>query len=206
VKTIATWVPCSIQALDDLEMLQRFIDSKLVYGLKLKEETELLTGDGLGDHINGLTSEATGFLGSYNDAADTRLDRLRNALHEMADNEEDCDFFCIHPDDYYAILGLKDAAATTGKYLIGSPLEGFEAATIWGKTTIVSNSMSTGFFLAGNTTACMIHDRKQAAVRISTEHSDYWTSNLCVVLAEERVALTVHRATAFVIGSFLEVL
>ena len=61
VRTVAHWIPASKQALDDAPALQSQIDSSLRYGLALAEETELLFGDGTGEHLFGLVPQATAF-------------------------------------------------------------------------------------------------------------------------------------------------
>jgi HK97 family phage major capsid protein len=50
--------------------------------------------------------------------------------------------------------------------------------------------------------AVEIRDRMTTTVSISTEHSDFFTSNKIAVLAEKRVALPVYRAASFVKGQF----
>ena len=54
VATIAHWIHASRQVLSDAGMLQSYIDGRLRYGLKLKEETQLLKGSGVGLNITGL--------------------------------------------------------------------------------------------------------------------------------------------------------
>ena len=46
VKTIAHWVQASRQVMDDAPMLQSYVNGRLMYGLALKEENQLLNGDG----------------------------------------------------------------------------------------------------------------------------------------------------------------
>src|SRR5919112_2160010 len=48
VATIAHWMQASRQILSDAPQLQRFIDGQLRYGLKLREEAQLLKGSGSG--------------------------------------------------------------------------------------------------------------------------------------------------------------
>jgi HK97 family phage major capsid protein len=46
VCTIAHWIPASKQVLADAPMLASYINGRLMYGLKLKEDTEILLGTG----------------------------------------------------------------------------------------------------------------------------------------------------------------
>ena len=205
VRCIAHWIPASRQILDDFEGLRAFIDHKLLYGLKLKEETELLNGDNLGDHLNGLVTRATAYAGTYDVAADTRIDKLRRAILEAEVANEVVSGIVLNPVDWNRIETQKEEpnGANTGAYLVGNPRQLIEVPTLWGKPVVVSNSMTNGKFLIGAfSTQAQIFDRLQAAIDISTEHSDYFIKNLVAIRAEERLTLAVFRTTAFIYGSF----
>lgn len=70
VKTIAHWVQASRQVMDDAPMLQSYINNRLMYGLALKEEGQLLNGDGTGDNLEGLNKVATAYDTSLNATGD----------------------------------------------------------------------------------------------------------------------------------------
>src|SRR4051794_5481541 len=61
VRTIAHWTKISRQALSDAKQIASIIDSELRYGLALAEETEMLFGDGNGQHLFGIVSQAATF-------------------------------------------------------------------------------------------------------------------------------------------------
>src|SRR6185503_16067245 len=54
VVTIGHWIPASRQVLSDAGLLQGHISTRLLYGLKLEEEEELLTGNGSAGTLNGI--------------------------------------------------------------------------------------------------------------------------------------------------------
>lgn len=70
VKTIAHWVQASRQVMDDAPMLQSYVNNRLMYGLALKEEGQLLNGDGTGDDLEGLNKVATAYDTALNVAGD----------------------------------------------------------------------------------------------------------------------------------------
>ena len=74
IRTIAHWIPASRQVLSDAPMLQGHLESRLLYGLALEEEEQLLTGDGSGANINGLVTQATEYDRGVSN--DTKLDCL----------------------------------------------------------------------------------------------------------------------------------
>ncbi|MBK9166265.1 MAG: phage major capsid protein [Bryobacterales bacterium] len=203
--TVAHWIPVSRQALDDLPELGRFIDANLLWGLKLKEETEILVGDGLGDHLNGLVTQATAYTGAYGVGSDTKLDVIAHAILELADAEESANFCILNPRDFHDISLIKteEGGANRGSYVAADPLGGLlQVRTLWGLSCVITRTMPVGRFLVGDASQAEIRDRMRATVDISTEHSDVFTKNKVAIRAEERVALLVFRPSGFVYGAF----
>lgn len=197
VVTIAHWVPASRQVLSDAGMLQAYINSRLMYGLKLEEEDEILNGAGTGGNLDGLINQAT----SYNRGAsgDTDLDTILKAFLQVSLSEYQADGIVLNPIDWTNILLLKD---DLGRYIFGDPT-GTRGAQVWGKSVVATQSITSGTFLAGAFgLAAQLWDREQATIRVTDSHSDYFVKNMVAILAEERLALTVFRPTAIVTGSF----
>lgn len=202
--TIATWIPATRQVLDDFQELQRYVNDTLLYGLKLKEETEILSGDALGTHLNGLCTQATAYAGTYVVASDTNIDLLNHAITEMEVRNEQPDFLVLNPVEWREIIGTKtnEGGANLGMYIVGTPGGPYmQVPTLWGLRVIRSNSMTAGHFLMGDSRMCKIYDRMNATIDISTQHSDYFVKNLVAIRAEERIALAVFRTAAFTYGS-----
>jgi HK97 family phage major capsid protein len=205
VTTIAHWVPASRQVLDDLPGLRSFIDSKLMYGLKLKEETEILSGDDLGTHLNGIYTQATAYAGTYAVAGDTRIDKLNWAILELEDGDEMATGIVLNPVDYRRILSVKteEGGANKGGYVVGDPLGGvLQVPTMWGVPVVRSNSITSGSFLVGNFQMAEIFDRQDAVIDMSTDYDDYFVKNKVAIRAEERLTVIVRRTTAFIKGTF----
>lgn len=80
VRTIATWIPVSRQAMDDAQQLQSVINTELLYFIGLVEEEEILFGDGTGEHIQGLSVQVTTFSPPFVVVAHTRLDTILLAI------------------------------------------------------------------------------------------------------------------------------
>lgn len=196
VKTIAHWIPISRQILADAGMLQSYIDQRLTYGLKLEEEDELLNGDGTGGHINGLRNQDTAFNGGVTNQ--TILDTLLKAMNQVSLAEYEATGVIMHPTDWTNLCLLKD---TQGRYLFSDP-HSMEQPRVWGKSVVPTQSMTQGQFQVGAySMAAAVWDREDATVRISESHDDFFVRNLLVLLAEERIALTVYRGAAMVGGA-----
>lgn len=199
VATIAHWVHASKQVLADEGMLQAYIDGRLRYGLKIKEEAQLLNGSGVGLNINGLYTQATAYSNpGVATTKDTAIDRLRIAMLQVQLAEYAADGFVLNPIDWASIELTKD---DNGKYIFANPL-GLAVPNLWARPVVATQSMSAGNFLTGAfQMGAQAWDREDANVTISTEDRDNFVKNMVTLLAEERIALTVYRPEAFVKGS-----
>lgn len=202
VRTLAHFINVTRQALDDVPRLRADIDSLLMYGLKLVEERQILTGSGTGQNLNGIITQATAYNTGYNVANDTRMDKLRHMILQVRLALFPCDGIVLNPTDMHTIELIKDQASNVGNYVIGNPRTGVEMTTLWGKPVVESDSITAGQALVGAfRTGAELFDRMQAMIDISFEHSSNFTENKATILAEERLALGVKRATSFVTGT-----
>ena len=197
VITVAHWIPASRQVLADAPMLQSYIDTRLLYGLKLEEEDELLNGVTANGELNGLLPQATAYNRSA--SADTKLDAIRRSLTQLQIAEFEGSGIVMSPSDWEAIELLKE---TTGGYIWANPMaQG--GPRLWGLPVVVTNAMTTGTFLVGAfNVAAQIWDREDASIRVAEQHADFFIKNMVAILAEERLALTVYRPLSFIKGSF----
>jgi HK97 family phage major capsid protein len=202
VVTLAHFIPVSRQVLDDAPQLESYVNSRLVYGLKLEEEDQLLNGTGTAGNIGGILK--SGNFTAYNRGVtgDTKLDTLRRAITQCQLSEFTADTIVLNPADWEVIELQK---SSYGEYIFGGDMGPIEmiGPRIWGKRVIPTNSIAAGTFLVGAfSLGAQVWDRMDAAVQISYEDGDNFRKNMATLLAEERLALTVYRPAAFVSGSF----
>lgn len=200
VATVAHWIHASKQVLADAGMLASYIDGRLRFGLKLKEEAQLLKGSGVGLNINGLYTQATAYANpGVVVQAETAIDRLRLALLQVTLAEYDADGIVLSPIDWAAIELTK---TTDNQYLFTTPT-GLAAPGLWGRPVVATQSMDAGDYLVGNFgQAAQGWDREDVNVTVSTEDRDNFVKNMVTILCEERVGLTVYRPEALVKGDF----
>jgi HK97 family phage major capsid protein len=199
VVTLAHWIPVSRQVLDDAPQLQSYVNGRLMYGLKLIEEDQLLNGDGTSGNISGVLN--SGNFTAYNrtTSGDTSIDVLRRAITQASLSEYTADAIVVNPEDWEAIELTK---ASDGQYIWASPTT-MAGPTLWGKRVVATNSITQGTFLVGNfAMGAQLWDRMDAAVQISYEDGDNFKKNMATLLCEERLALTVYRPAAFISGTF----
>jgi HK97 family phage major capsid protein len=204
VRVIATFLPASRQILDDFVELRGFLETSLPYYVNLEEETQLLSGDGTGENLNGIIPQSTPFDTGLLIAADgwNKIDVIGRAIQQItAAKEIDPTFVIVHPNDWWGMRLAKDGF---GRYLISSDPQSVARPSLFGLEVVYTTSMAPGTFLvgSGNAEAAEIRDRMQTIVEISTEDSDNFRKNLVTVRCEKRIAFICKRPRAFVSGSF----
>ena len=196
VTTLAHWIPVSRQILDDVPQLRAYINMRLMYGLKLEEEDELLNGTGTNGTLNGLKNQDTAFTGGVTNA--NAIDTLLRAITQVRLSFYEPNGIILHPTDWMNIALLKDSE---GRYLFGNPHTSLDT-TIWAKPVVATVSQTLGEFTVGAfDRAAVLLDREDATIRVSEHHDDFFIRNLVAILAEERIALAVTRPAAIVSGN-----
>jgi HK97 family phage major capsid protein len=203
VKTLATFIKASRQALDDFGELAGFLQSSLPYYVNRTEETQLLSGTGSGEDLNGLITQASSFDTGLLAAGPgwTRIDQIGEAIDQIGIADEiDPTFIILNKQDWWKIRRTKDSF---GRYLMGDP-QSTGNPTIWDLTPVPTNSIAQGTFLVGSgeSAAAEIRDRMEMEVEISTQDEDNFQKNLVTVRAEKRLVLCVMRPGSFVTGTF----
>jgi HK97 family phage major capsid protein len=200
VTTLAHWIPVSRQLLDDSQALSGYVDSRLLYGLRLKEENELLNGSGLQGHLSGLITNATAVSTSSYASTDSLIDTVLHAVTQLAAADLNADVVILNPVNWSQILSTKEAS--TNAYIFSDPR--FQARPLlWGLQVVVTNSISVDDFLVlDSRMAAMVFRRSDATVEVSREHSDYFVRNMAAILCEERLALGVLHSGSILYGQF----
>ncbi|WP_370931928.1 phage major capsid protein [Bartonella sp. DGB1] len=204
VETIAHLFKVTEQALDDIPTLQGYINDRLVYGLDLFEEDQLLNGTGTNNQLTGLLKVASKFKDvtkfQTQDNLRTPLENLRLARAQVALSGFFADGIVVNPIDWENIMGLKD---TTGRYLHGDPFKQREK-TIWGIPVVTTEAIEQGKFLVGAfKMGAAIYDRWFTRVSLARTGDDF-DRNLISLRGERRIALTVFRPSAFIHGAINE--
>lgn len=199
VKTIAHWVQASRQVMDDAPMLQSYVNNRLMYGLALVEEDQLLNGDGSGDNLTGINAVATAYDTALNVAGDTKADMIAHAIFQVTESEFSASGIILNPRDWHNIALLKDGE---GRYIFGGP-QAFTSNIMWGLPVVPTRAQTAGTFTVGGfDLASQVWDRMDATVEVSREDRDNFVKNMLTILCEERLALAHYRPSALIKGSF----
>lgn len=199
VRTIAHWVPVTRQAMEDSAQLRTEIDSELRYGLDREEEDQILSGDGVGQNLSGLITNATAYSAEFAVASEKEVDKVMLGILQASLADYPSDGIVIHPTDFARVVLSKDG---DNNYIAGGP-QMVMTQTLWGLPVVQTRSIAADKFLIGSfKLAATIYDRMATEVLISSEDQDNFIKNMYTVRAEKRLALAVKRPAALVYGDF----
>lgn len=199
VTTLAHWIPVSKQVLADSPQLQGYINGRLMYGLSLKEETQILLGLNTGGEYNGIQTQATSYTVESPELTN-EIDIIRDAITQAQVAEYSPNFLVLNPTDWDSIQRRK-VGSSDDRYVYGDPNVSWMATPLWGLTPIITNSQTAGKFLIGDASGAMVFDRQQASVEVSFEDSVNFQKNMATIRAELRGCVVVFRTEAFITGS-----
>ena len=205
VKKIAVWMPVTEEALADVPQMQGYIQELLRYDLKLEEENQILKGDGTGENLNGLMTQATIYDAALTKAGDTSIDIVRRGIYQVRKQSKlSADGVVMSELDWMNIELQKDGE---NRYLFAN-LQGLVTPILWGRPVITSDSMDEGdedtggeFLIANFARAAILFDRMSYLFKMGLIN-DMFIKNMIALLAEERLGLGVRRREALVKGNF----
>jgi HK97 family phage major capsid protein len=197
IRTLAHWLPITNRMLSDAPAMRGYINSRLLLGLVLALEAQVISGDGTGENLTGILNAGiqTNARGALNE-----VDAIFNARTQIRTGGKLVPTGVVmNPIDFQQVRLLREnlASATLGQYLMGPPsVTG--PTTIFGMTVVESENIAADRVLVGAfDMGCSLFDREQSAVRVGTVN-DQFIRNIQTILAEQRLGFVVWRPSAFV--------
>lgn len=206
VEVIAHWIPITRQALDDVPMLQSYVEGRLIDGLRREENDQLLNGDGTSPNISGILDQSgiqnldqTYFTGAAVQSAGLGPENFNRILRAktliMTTGDSMATFIVMNPTDWELLITSADA---NENYFGPGPFTSAgNEQRIWGLDVVLTEDKAAGSYVVGDGTAAQVWDRMAARLLIADQHSDFFVRNMLVLLAEERLGLAVYRPAAF---------
>lgn len=194
VKRIPHFVPATKGSLMDGGRLQSLLENRLLRGVRLRLEAQVLSGDGTGENLTGILS--TSGIGSQALGALSHFDAVHKAITNVRINylADDPNAIGLHPTDYEKVILEKDA---NGNYVHGRAASEGSVQTIWGLVPVVSTLFSVGTPLVGYYPEAELAVRTGVSVSASDSHSDFFTKGLVALLAELRAGFFLPQPKAF---------
>lgn len=202
VKWIAGILRVPKQMLDDLAWLQSYISTYAPIELLKAEDAQLLSGNGIGNNISGIITNANAY--SASKPTYTGIERIIDAAFaQMAgDNQDAPTDVLLNPIDIVSIILNK--AVTSGEYnlppgAIGVVNGQLQIAGLNVRKTnkITANNFLVGDFMRG----ANLITRQAPQLRAFEQDRDNVQKNMITFRIEERIALPIFYDEAFVTGT-----
>lgn len=200
VSTVAHWIKITRQLAMDNAALAAYINRRMVYGVNLRMENQLVAGNGTAPNISGLTNAGNFTAHGYTAAsltalglANNRFDLIGKMIGDSAVADYPADVVILNTADWWTMRLAKDSQ---GRYLLGDP-GSTVAPSLFGRPVVASNAMTASNVWVGSLSqAATLHAREGMAVDLSDSDGDNFTTNLITIRAERRAALTVEKPAA----------
>lgn len=201
VSTVAHWLKITKQLSLDNAALVAYINRRMIYGVNLRVETQLVAGNGTAPNINGLTNTGNFTAHGYTSASLTamglsptnRFDLIGKMMGDAALADYPADVVILNTGDWWTMRLTKD---TQGRYLLGDP-GSIVPPSIFGQPVVASNAMVSGNVWVGSLSqAATLHNRDGVVVELSDSDENNFQLNLITIRAERRLALTVEKPAA----------
>lgn len=205
VQTVAHWIKITKQLAQDNAALAAYINLRMVYGVNLRVEQQLLTGNGTSPNLKGLLAAGNFTAHGYTTAsltglglsATNRFDLIGKMIGDAALADYPADSIVMNTGDWWTMRLSKDAQ---GRYLLGDP-SSIAPPTLFGLPVVASNAMAADQVLVGALRqASTLHNRAGVVVEMFDQDENNAQLNLITIRAERRLALTVERPAAIRAG------
>ena len=215
IRKLGIFIPVTDELIADEAGIQGYLNSRLQTMIKLRLDSQLLSGDGTAPNLEGLLDAGKSSVGSsdFNSYSGNlgRIGAIYNAITDIRVNAfTEPDAIVMHPNDWNQIVtsvGADFAGTSSAGYAEKSPLfvaaggmGAGPAASIWGlkvipTTAISNNTVLVGKFGGGE--AANVVMRQGIDLAVTDSHSDYFTKNMLAIRATMRVGFPVYRQAAF---------
>ena len=193
VRKIAVSAKVTDEMFADFPTIQSYINARLPQMVQLREDGQLLTGNGTAPNLRGILN-ISGIL-TQAKGADPVPDAVYKAMIQiMATGFFVPDGVVMHPLDWQDVRLLRTA---DGLYIWGSPAEN-GPERIWGLPVVVTTVLTQNTGLVGAfQLGAQIFYRQGITVESTNSNEDDFKKNLIALRAEQREALVVYRPKAF---------
>lgn len=205
VKKVTAFIKVSKEMIADIPFMQGEINGELMELVDLKLDSQLLTGDDLGENLAGVMSYAQPFTPAANFVNSipfaNNADVLRIAIAQIAAENFEANYIILHPED---VAAMELAKSSAGEYVYPMYFVAPDGTTrVKGIPVIENTGIASGEYLVGDFTKANLRMREEMNVQVGYVNDDF-TKNLMTVLCELRAVSYVksNHVKAFVKGEF----
>ena len=215
IRKMGVFIPVTDELLADESGIQGYLNSRLQTMIRLRLDSQLLSGDGTAPNLEGILDAGKASVGStdFSSYAGTlgKIGAIYGAITDIRVNAfTEPDAIIMHPNDWNDIVtsvGADFAGTSSAGYTEKSPLfvaaGGMGAgpsAQIWGLKVVPTTAIAAGTVLVGKFgggEAANVVMRQGIELAVTDSHSDFFIKNQLAIRATMRVGFPVYREAAF---------
>lgn len=204
LKKTTAYIKVSEEMLTDISFLNSEINNELMREILKAVELQVYSGDGTGNNLNGIVTQATAFAaGAFALSVDNAnvADVLTVAANQIRLAEHDSpNYIMMNPSDVTALKLIK-TSATDKRYVDRLAMIAGEMS-LDGILIIETTLVPQDKYLIGDFSKATVFDKGMVDIKVGYENDDF-TKNLVTILAEWRGLniIKTNDATAFVTGT-----
>ena len=215
IRKMGVFLPVTDELLADVSGIQGYVNSRLQTMIRLRLDTQVLSGDGTAPNLEGILDAGKSSVGSTDYSSEYngnlgRVGAIYGAITDIRVNSfMEPDTIIMHPNDWNSVVtdltgfsGTSSAgyAANVPLFIASGMFGQAPVASIWGvkvlpTTALAENTCLVGKFGGGE--AAHLVMRQGIDLAVSDSHSDYFTKNMLAIRATMRVGFPVYRQQAF---------
>lgn len=205
VKKRTAFIKVSTEMLGDIDFMESEIKNELMRLLIKDVETQVYSGDNLGNNLNGIKTTATAFAaGTFAATVDNanEADVLVVAINQIEIAEQPTpNYILLNPSDVAKLLLIK--VSTTDRRYIDRLVLVAGQLSLDGIPIIKTTLVTAGTYLVGSFDMATVYDKGEVSINVGLDGNDF-TKNMRTILAEWRGLVIVKNndRTAFVTGTF----
>ena len=215
IRKIGVYIPVTDELLADQAGVQGYLNSRLQTMIRLRLDSQLLSGDGTAPNLEGILDAGKTSVGSTDFSSYAgnlgKLGALYGAITDIRVNAfTEPDAIVMHPNDWNDIVtsvSVDFAGDSAAGYAAKNPLfiaagsmaSGPQAA-IWGLKVVPTTAITEGTVLVGKFgggEAAHVVMRQGIDLAVTDSHSDFFIKNQLAIRATMRVGFPVYRQAAF---------
>jgi HK97 family phage major capsid protein len=187
VVTIAHWLKVSKQVKDDAPVLISYIENRLRYGVELREETEIVSGNGVNPNMIGMCTSPN-FTAFTPTSSEIALDGINRAKIALENADYPATGIILNPTDW-GNIERTHVSTSDERYVVGDPRTAM-GPVLWGLPVVVTPSMTSGkMLIAAFDIAFLYLTRQETVVEMFEQDDTNVQSNLITIRAEKRGVL-----------------
>jgi HK97 family phage major capsid protein len=201
VQNVPHFVKITRQLAMDNASLAAYINRRMIYGVNLRVENQLVAGNGTTPNLSGLTNAGNFTAHGYTAASLTalnlsptnRFDLIGKMIGDCALADYPADVVIMNTADWWTLRLTKDAQ---GRYILGDPGSAVPPV-LFGLPVVASNAMpSDNVWVGSLAQAATLHNREGVVLDLSDSDENNFQLGLVSVRAMRRLALTVEKPAA----------